>query len=115
MEKRQFPRFKTQGLNAVITFYHANALENVVLQGKVLDMSLAGIKIKLASAMPMGIGDSKIKIALSSAHSKVPMQINGVIRHRHTAWECGVQFAQGTLIQEVDDLLFECIKSETSK
>ncbi|WP_340678647.1 PilZ domain-containing protein [Paraglaciecola sp.] len=110
MEKRQFPRFKTQGLHAVITFYHPNSSERVSVQGEVLDMSLAGIKIKLASAVPAGISDSKIKIALTSAHSKVPMQINGVIRHRHTAWECGVQFAQGTLIQEVDDLLFECTR-----
>ncbi|KXI27647.1 PilZ domain-containing protein [Paraglaciecola hydrolytica] len=110
MEKRQFPRFETQGLHAVVTFYQSNSAENVVVQGEVLDMSLAGIKIKLASALPAGMHDSKIKIALSSSHSKVPMQINGIIRHRHTAWECGVQFTQGSLIPEVDELLFECTK-----
>ena len=76
-------------------------------------MSLAGIKIKLSAALPTGISDSKIKIALSSAHAKVPMQINGFIRHRPTAWECGVQFEQGTLIEEVDELLFECTRVKT--
>ena len=113
MEKRQFPRFKTQGLNAVLTFYQANSTEQLVLEGEVLDMSLTGIKIKLFSALPAGLSDSKINIALRTVHSKVPMNINGVIRHRTTSLQCGMQFTQETPKQAVDNLLFECSRVQT--
>jgi len=113
MEKRQFPRFKTQGLNAVLTFYQANSNEQLVLKGEVLDMSLTGIKIKLFTALPAGLNDSKINIALRSAHSKVPMNINGVIRHSAASLQCGMQFAQEMPKQAADDLLFECTRIQT--
>jgi len=112
MEKRQFPRFKTQGLNAVLTFYQANSTEQLVLEGEVVDMSLTGIKIKLFSALPAGLSDSKINITLRYVHSKVPMNINGVIRHR-TSLQCGMQFTQEMAKQAADDLLFECTRIQT--
>ncbi|MFT6898782.1 MAG: hypothetical protein ACJA13_003209 [Paraglaciecola sp.] len=113
IEKRKHVRFEPTGLLAIITIYPPFPHEKILLQGVVLDMSGSGIRIKLFSAMPTDIPESKMEINLTLPKSAFPIAIKGVIRHVNPQSEIGFKFADDNEKQEVDDLLFECIKMTT--
>ncbi|MFT5925212.1 MAG: hypothetical protein ACI9LE_002218 [Paraglaciecola sp.] len=114
IEKREHVRFKPKGVLANIAIYPASPHEKISLQGVVIDMSYSGIKIKLSSAIPANIGESKMEIYLTLPKSAFPIAIKGVIRHVNPQSEIGFKFAENHAKQEIDDLLFECVKMTTA-
>jgi hypothetical protein len=114
IEKRKHVRFDPKGVLANINIYPASPHEKISLQGIVLDMSCSGIKIKLFSAIPTDIGESKMEIDLTLPKSAFPIAIKGVIRHVNPQSEMGFMFAEDQAKQEIDDLLFECVKMTTA-
>lgn len=110
MEKRQSPRFKTTKLKALITLLISPDSAPVEIEGDVLDMSMTGLKIKLHTALPSNLGQAKIKISLTSAHSTIPIHINGVIRYQSLTTQYGLQFAAENTTQAINNLLFECAR-----
>jgi hypothetical protein len=110
MENRKHVRFEPKGLLAIITISPPYPHEKILLQGLVVDMSCSGIRIKLFTAMPADIPESKVEIHLNVPESAFPIAIKGVIRHVNLDSEWGLKFAENHPKQEVDDLLFECIK-----
>ena len=109
-EKREYPRYTPSDLNATITISPPSPAGLIYLEGKVLDMSQNGIKIKLHSAMPIDIPKSKILIKIVMPQSGLPVKIRGFIRHMTTESECGINFHQEHNEDELKDLLFECVK-----
>ncbi len=114
IEKRKHVRFDPKGVLANITIYPASPHEKISLQGVVVDMSCSGIKIKLFSAIPTDIGESKMEIDLTLPKSAFPIAIKGVIRHVNPQSEMGFKFAEDQAKQGIDDLLFECVKMTTA-
>jgi len=114
IDKRKHVRFELKGILANITLYPASSQETILLQGVVVDMSYSGIKIKLFSAIPADIGESKMEIHLTLPNSALPIAIKGVIRHVNAQSEMGFNFAEEHPKQEIDDLLFECVKTTTT-
>jgi hypothetical protein len=114
IEKRKHERFEHKGVLANIIIYQASPLEKISLQGVVVDMSYSGIKIKLFSAIPTDIGESKMEIHLTLPKSALPIAIKGVIRHVNPRSEMGFKFAEDQAKQEIDDLFFECVKMTTT-
>jgi hypothetical protein len=114
IDKRKHIRFEFKGIHANITLYPASSQETILLQGVVVDMSYSGIKIKLFSAIPANIGESKMEIHLTLPKSSLPIAIKGMIRYVNPQSEMGFKFAGGHAKQEIDDLLFECVKTPTT-
>ena len=110
INNRKHARFNPQGLTANITLVPAPLDEEITLQGTVIDMSYSGIKIKLRSAMPSDIVESKIKINLTIPETGIPITIQGIIKHLNEQSECGLYYAENNPEHEVDELMFECIK-----
>ncbi|MDO7083291.1 PilZ domain-containing protein [Pseudocolwellia sp. AS88] len=110
-DKRKHERIKPQSLTANITIFAPSNDSEIHLEGLVLDMSTAGIKIKLFSAMPENIPKSKIRINLLMPKSGLPLTIKGVIKRLDNNSECGIQYYKDNPNKEIDNLLFECIKS----
>ncbi|MGK0268722.1 MAG: hypothetical protein ACI8Y3_001339 [Paraglaciecola sp.] len=111
IDKRKHIRFEFKGILANITLYPASSQETILLQGVVVDMSYSGIKIKLFSAIPANIGESKMEIHLTLPKSSLPIAIKGMIRYVNPQSEMGFKFAGDHAKQEIDDLLFECVKT----
>ena len=111
MEKRQYPRYKTTKLKALVSLFISPHSAPVQIEGDVLDVSMTGVKIKLHSELPANLGEAKVKISLSSLHSKVPMQINGMIRYKSLTTQFGLQFAADNAPQDISDFLFECART----
>jgi hypothetical protein len=111
IENRKHSRVKPQSLTANITIFAPTDDTEIHLEGQVLDMSMAGIKIKLFSAMPENIPKSKIKINLLMPKSGLPVTIKGIIKRLDNDSECGIQYYKDHPDKEIDNLLFECIKS----
>ena len=111
MEKRQYPRYKTTKLKALVSLFISPHTVSVEIEGDVLDVSMTGVKIKLYGELPANLGEARVKISLSSAHSKVPMQINGMIRYKSLTTQYGLQFAADNAPQAINDFLFECARS----
>ncbi|WP_426369993.1 PilZ domain-containing protein [Pseudocolwellia sp. HL-MZ7] len=113
IDNRKHARVKPQSLTANITIFTPTDDTEIHLEGQVLDMSMAGIKIKLFSAMPENIAKSKIKIKINLLMPKsgLPVTIKGVIKRLDNDSECGIQYYKDHPDKEIDNLLFECIKS----
>lgn len=111
MEKRRYPRYKTTKLKALIILSPTADDVELQIEGEVLDMSMSGLKIKLHAPLPVDLGEARIKILLSSAHSKVPMQISGMIRYQSLSTQYGLQFAADNAPQAINDFLFECART----
>jgi hypothetical protein len=109
-DQRKFPRYTSSDLNAVITISPPPPDEGINLEGTVLDMSQKGIKIKLHSAMPNNIPTSKILINIVMPQSGLLVKIRGSIRHMNDESECGINYHQDHCEDELENLLFECIK-----
>lgn len=110
IDKRQNPRYIPKNLNAVITISPPPPDELISLEGIVLDMSHRGIKIRLYSAMPPNIPTSKILINIVMPQSGLPVKIRGFIRHMNNESICGVNYHDDHCEDELESLLFECVK-----
>jgi len=108
-DNRKHPRFNPKGLIANIIIDHASD-EELALEGIVEDMSYSGIKIKLSSAECKDIPEGKIKINMTMPQSGIPITISGEIKHWNEQSGCGLQYANNHTENDVDDLMFECIK-----
>ena len=84
--------------------------EQIALQGKVIDMSYSGIRIKLTEMMPRNIPESKIKINMVMPNSGIPFTIQGVIKYLSEDSECGFSFDNNHAETELDDFMFECVR-----
>lgn len=111
IDKRKHPRIKPQNLTATITIFPPEPKGEIHLEGLVLDMSASGIKIKLFSAMPNDIPKSKITINVTMPKSGIPIIIKGIIKRLDNQSECGIQYFKDHPNKEIDNLLFECIKT----
>jgi len=109
-DNREFPRYTSSDLNAVITISPPLPEDKIHLEGTVLDMSQKGIKIKLHSAMPDDIPTSKILINIIMPQSGLLVKIHGFIRHMNDESECGINYHNDHSEDELKNLLFECIK-----
>ena len=109
-DKRKHLRFNPQGLSANITIEPPLPDDEIILQGTVVDMSYSGIKIKLSAAMPENIPESNIRIDMKMPESGIPITIRGSIKHWNEQSECGLHYSVDHPENEVDDLMFECIK-----
>ena len=109
-EQRKHPRFNPKGLTAKIDLISLSSDEVLHLKGTIVDMSYSGIKIKLSADMPVEISESKIKIHLTLPDTNIPVTINGVIKHKSKQSEFGLHYSEHHSEDEVDHLMFECIK-----
>ena len=107
-DNRTHVRFNPKGLKATVTIFHPLVNQDIHLQGNVIDMSYSGIKIKLLSALPADLTDSKIKIALTMPKSGISITIKGSIRHFNQHSEYGMRYSKEHTEQAVDDFMFEC-------
>lgn len=110
INKRAYQRYSTSDLNAVITITPPPPDALISLGGTVLDMSQKGVKIKLHTPMPDGIPKSKILIHIIMPQSGIPVKIRGFIRHMNDTSECGINYDENHCDDELNNLLFECIK-----
>lgn len=111
IENRKHPRFNPQGLIANITIAPPPPAENILLKGIVIDMSYTGIKIKLSEMMPKDIPESNIQINLNLPESGLPFTIKGVIKYMNDDSECGMNYSNEHEEHDIDDFMFECVKS----
>ena len=109
-DKRKHPRFSPNGLAANITIAPPPPKKELILEGTIIDMSYTGIKIKLNTAITTDLSESEIKINLTMPESGVPVSIHGIIKHLNNESECGLHYSEQHAEDEVDDLMFECIK-----
>lgn len=101
-ERRLHPRFNPWGLKAKITFDDANEIE-----GDVVDISLTGIKIKLATPAADDL-NGKIKIALFLPETGIPFSITGILKHRINPVELGLHYVENP--EAMSSFMLECIK-----
>lgn len=110
-ENRNHPRFHPKGLTAKISIEPPPPKEKITLEGTILNISYTGIKIKLDSPFNEDIEKSIILINLTLPESGVPITIRGTIKHlNNNAEEFGLQYSESHTENEVDNLMFECIK-----
>lgn len=109
-EHRKYPRFCPIGLTASISIEPPLPKERFTLKGIILDMSYTGIKIKLDSPITKDIQKSMIAISLMLPESGIPVTIRGIIKYLNNSSECGFEYVKEHLDDEIDDLMFECIK-----
>jgi len=110
LDHRKHPRFCPDGLIAQITIVPPPPENQIKLEGRVLDMSYSGIKIKLDKALGRSFPVSDILISLVMPSSGVPVSIRGMIKHTDKQSECGLQYTDQFSENSIDDLMFECIK-----
>lgn len=110
LEKRICPRFLPDDLIANITVKPPLPDEEIIVEGKIIDMSYTGIKIKLNTPFPANIDCGEIRIEMTLPQSSISVSIHGVIKHRSNECEYGLQFADKHGEHDVDNLMFECIK-----
>jgi len=109
-EQRTQPRFVADNLTAHITVKPPSADKKITVNGKLIDMSYTGIKIRLNTPLPDILDYGEIKIVIMLPQSGIPISIQGIIRHDNEKNEYGVQFSDQHKQQTVDRLMFECIK-----
>jgi hypothetical protein len=111
-ERRSRTRFCPVGLSAHLIIEPTLTENNIVLEGSVLDISYSGIKLKLHQRLQATFEEAHIRIVIRLPESGVPLTIHGMIRHIHEAEtsHCGLQYADHHEENELDELMFECIK-----
>jgi PilZ domain-containing protein len=107
-EKRKHPRLTLGKSTAHITLqpFDHDAIE---LKGQVLDLSYSGIRISLETPLPKA-SDGKVKIVITLPESKIPITIHGIIKHRSPDSKYGLEYANDISEDQLDLMLFECIK-----
>ena len=109
-ENRKYPRFCPNDLTASISIEPPPPGEKLTLEGTVINMSHAGIKIKLNTPVDIDIQKSALLINLTLPESGVPVTIRGMIRHLNNDSEYGFEYSERFQKSEADKLMFECIK-----
>jgi len=109
-EKRCHPRFNPEGLVASITINPPSLIEQIVIDGTIVDMSYSGIKIKLSKTIKEDISGSEVQISFTIPESGIPVAIHGLLRHQNEDSELGLEYSGQHQEDKVDDLMFECIK-----
>ncbi len=109
-EKRTHPRFLPDGLIASIAVKLTPPDKEIVVEGKIIDMSYTGIKIQLNTPLPSNISTGEIRIMMIMPQSGLPISIHGIIRHCSEQGEYGLNFSGKHAEHHIDNLMFECIK-----
>ncbi|MGZ4960296.1 MAG: PilZ domain-containing protein [Methylomonas sp.] len=109
-ENRDRKRFNPEGVAAHIIIDPPPPEEEIVLDGQVVDMSYSGIKIRLKEPLTHDVEDAELRISLILPESGVPVSIHGMIKHFVDHHECGMQYADKHTEDELDGLMFECVK-----
>lgn len=109
IEKRAYPRFRTQGIKADIILGNPSHYP-LRLSGNVIDISCSGIKLLLDSPFPE-IKHGRITIELTLPASGIPVTIKGSIRYFSASSELGLYCGDDTPSDVMDRLLFECVKA----
>lgn len=109
-DKRNHRRFNPEGLTAHIIIDPPPPDEEIVIDGQVVDMSYSGIKIKLKQPLTHDVEQAELRISIVLPESQVPVSIHGMIKHVQDRHECGLQYAEKHTEDDIDDLMFECVK-----
>jgi len=110
VDKRNHKRICPEGLAAHIVIDPPPPADEIIMDGQVIDMSYRGIKIKLQQPIYPEIEEAELRILLILPESGVPVTIHGIIRHIQDGQECGLQYVEQHTEQQLDDLMFECVK-----
>ncbi len=108
-EKRLYTRVEPGHLSVKITLECPETGHPLTLTGKVLDISYRGIKVCLNHEQHKDLNRCKIKIKLVLPDSKIPITISGRLQHCQNS-RVGIEFIGPLPEQELDSLLFECVK-----
>ncbi|MGY6277129.1 PilZ domain-containing protein [Methylomonas sp. MgM2] len=109
-DKRNHKRFNPEGIAAHIIIDPPPPAEEIVIDGHVVDMSYSGIRIKLNTPLLPHIEVAELRILIILPESGVPLSIHGTIKHIHDRHHCGLQYADKHTEDELDSLMFECVK-----
>lgn len=109
-DQRIHKRFNPEGLTAHLIIEPPPPDQEIVLDGVVVDMSYKGIKIKLAEPLNPEVDNAELRIIIVLPESGVPVSIHGMIKHIQDKQECGVQYTDQHTEDELDNLMFECVK-----
>lgn len=109
-DKRSHKRFNPEGLAAHIIIDPPPPDEEIVIDGMVVDMSYSGIKIRLKQPLGHEVAEAELRISIVLPESQVPVSIHGMIKHVQEQHECGLQYADRHSEDELDSLMFECVK-----
>lgn len=109
-EKRSRRRIKPDSLKAHITIELPLPDGPISLDGEVVDISYSGIKIKLDHSLHRHIEQAELRIKIELPESGVPLYIHGHIRHIDEQGHCGLEYSQPPQEQDIDDLMFECVR-----
>ncbi|MCQ8102651.1 PilZ domain-containing protein [Methylomonas sp. SURF-2] len=109
-DQRIHKRFNPEGLTAHIIIDPPPPDQEIVIEGVVLDMSYKGIKIKLEEPLNPEVEQGELRISIVLPESGVSVSIHGMIKHIQEKGECGLQYAERHTEDEMDNLMFECVK-----
>ncbi len=73
-------------------------------------MSYSGIKIRLKELLAHDVEYAELRISLILPEFGMPVSIHGMIKHFVDHHECGLQYADKHTEDEMDGLMFECVK-----
>lgn len=110
VEKRSRKRFCPQDLMARIIIEPPPPDEEIKVDGRVIDMSYGGIKIRLEEPLAHDFDKAELMIAIRLPESGVDVFIRGTIKHVQDAHHCGLQYAYCHSEDEMDVMMFECVK-----
>lgn len=110
-EKRHHPRFSPEGLSAHLIIEPLSTRNSIIIEGNIIDMSYRGIRLKLQHPLQQSFEQAHIRIVFHLPLSGVPLTIHGMIRHLNGDSDCGLQYADHHAEDDLDELMFECIKS----
>ena len=109
-DKRIHQRFNPEGLAAHIIIDPPPPDEAIIIDGLVVDMSYSGIKIKLKQPFMQDVEEAELRISIVLPESGVTVSIHGLIKHVQAQHEFGLQYAERHTEDELDNLMFECVK-----
>lgn len=109
-DKRNHRRFNPEGVLAHIIIDPPPPDEEIVIDGQVVDMSYSGIRIKLNQPLRLCVEEAELRISIMLPESGVPLSIHGTIKHIQDRHQCGLQYAEKHTEDELDHMMFECIK-----
>ncbi len=110
IDKRVHKRFSPEGLVAHIIIDPPAPDDAIIIDGVVVDMSYSGIKIKLDQPLEHDVTEGELRISIKLPESGVTVSIHGMIRHVQEHGQCGLQYSDQHTEDELDSLMFECIK-----
>ncbi len=82
----------------------------MLLTGKILDISYRGLRIRLNHPPATNLDNCQIKIVFELPQSGVKLNISGKLCHCQQNIHLGLQFTGPLPEQQLDALLFECVK-----